>query len=139
MNDTTNSFSRRKVIRIGILLGDLDKINKTALKFLVLRLNMLQQTFEYEFLPLPFDKLLASLSNQASANRDEIEHEVPQFLTRYNKFLREEIANYECHDFPPDYFILVTLAYFSDNYYTSVSSYKQGLAILALGGWRRIF
>ena len=65
---------QHKVKRIGILLAHMDKLNITALKFLVLRMNMLQHTFEYEFLPLPLDKFPLSWSNQAHVNRCKVEH-----------------------------------------------------------------
>jgi hypothetical protein len=41
--------SPQQIWKIGILLGDLGKFNASVLKFLVLQMNTLQQTFEYEF------------------------------------------------------------------------------------------
>jgi len=137
MGDTTASSPKQKVLRIGVLLGDLDKLNLIALKFLVLRMNMLQHTFEYEFLPVPHDKFTLSLCNQAVIDRDEVDREAPAFLTRYKDFLREESTMYESKELPPNYFVFVTLACFSDNYYTTISTFKYGLGILALGNWKR--
>lgn len=122
--------------RIGILLADMGKLNVPALKYLVLHMNTLQKIFEYEFLPVNFDdELLRKLTKYTSINRDGVEAEIPEFLNRYKRFLKEEIRSYELSDvkLSTDHFIIVSMACFEDNYY---SSYKSDLSILALGNWK---
>lgn len=127
---------KQETKRIGILLADLGKFNIPVLKFLVLYMNTLQQTFEYEFLPIPSeDTYLQRLSAKASVDRTEIKKGSLPFIARYQDFLKKEIQDYNLKDTKlPDSFILITLASFEDNYYnTRVGS----LSIIALGNWEK--
>ncbi len=135
MSQTAQNNTPQTVRHIGILLGDLGKLNIPVLKYLVLQINSLQQTFEYEFLPPNYsDEFLQKLSNQATANRKEIRAAIPSFLDRYRRSLQAEITDYRIGDAEiPEYFILITLACFNDNYY---SLRQESLSILALGNWR---
>ena len=118
------------------MLADLGKLNIPVLKYLVLQINSLQQTFEYEFLPTNFiDEFLQKLSNQTTVNREEIRAAIPSFLDRYRKALQAEITGYRIRDAEiPEHFILITLACFDDKYY---SLRQGGLSIIALGNWKR--
>ncbi len=74
--------------RIGILLGDMGKFNRNipVLKYLVLHMNTLQKTFEFEFLPTNFDEdislqqeelaflkyFIQKFSDQADVERDPV-------------------------------------------------------------------
>ncbi len=134
MRDASDVSTPQKVKRIGIILADMGKVNVPVLKFLVLHMNTLQQTFEFEFLPTYEDEFLQKLSKQTSVDRNEIKGAVPLFLDRYQKYLQEEVAVYRIKDMelPTDHLILLSMACFNDNYYTTR---KNGLAILALGNW----
>ena len=128
--------STPQVQKIGILLGDLGKFNVSVLKFLVLQMNTLQQTFEYEFLPIDRkDIFLQTVSYQDTVKREELRQEVRPFLDRYQKYLREEIESYNLKEKQmPSYYILVTMACFQDNYYSMV---QESLVVLAMGNWKR--
>jgi len=134
MRDASDVSTPQKVKRIGIILADMGKVNVPVLKFLILHMNTLQQTFEFEFLPTYEDEFLQKLSKQTSVDRNEIKGAVPLFLDRYQKYLQEEVAVYRIKDMelPTDHLILLSMACFNDNYYTTR---KNGLAILALGNW----
>ncbi len=134
MRDASDVSTPQKVKRIGIILADMGKVNVPVLKFLILHMNTLQQTFEFEFLPTYEDEFLQKLSKQTSVDRNEIKGAVPLFLDRYQKYLQEEVAVYRIKDveLPTDHLILLSMACFNDNYYTTR---KNGLAILALGNW----
>ncbi len=134
MRDALDVSTPQKMKRIGIILADMGKVNVPVLKFLVLHMNTLQQTFEFEFLPTNEDEFLQKLSKQTSVDRNEIKGAVPLFLDRYQKYLQEEVAIYRIKDMelPTDHLILLSMACFNDNYYTTR---KNGLAILALGNW----
>lgn len=126
----------QQVQKIGILLGDLRKFNISVLKFLVLQMNMLQQTFEYEFLPIDHeDTFLQKLSYQSSVDREALRQKVGAFRDCYREYLEKEIEGYKVKDKQvPTYHILVTMACFQDGYYSMV---ENGLVILALGDWKR--
>src|SRR6266496_1952051 len=135
MTESTEVSTKRKIKRIGILLADLGKLNVIALKFLVLQMNTLQHTFEYEFLDVDLeDVFLRKLSYEAHTNIAEVNHGAPLFLRRFQKFLDDQISRYGISESPPDYFILVTLASFNNDYYTW---HISNLAIVALGNWKR--
>lgn len=137
MTNTSQIPRQQEVKRIGILLADLGKFNIPVLKFLVLQMNTLQQTFEYEFLPAPReDEFLQTLSPGASVDREVIRQDVPSFLDRYQSYLEGMIQGYRIKDskLSTDRFILVTTSCFKNNYFTLR---EKGLSILALGNWER--
>jgi hypothetical protein len=136
MNDTAPIAPQQKAKRIGILLSGLEKANLPVLHFLVLYMNSLQSTFEYEFLPTaPQDELIQMLSAPTPINREEVRAKTPAFIERYRDWLEKLIVDYELREPPPEYFVIVGLAHFSDNFYTM----RQGpLSVLALGNWDRV-
>jgi hypothetical protein len=135
---TTSQVSRQQEVkRIGILLADLGKFNIPVLKYLVLQINALQQTFEFEFLPTDHhDEFMQKLAKQNLVNREEIRADCRPFLERYWPSLQEMITGYRLKDteLPEDHLILVTMACFEDKYYTMR---QRGISILALGNWKR--
>jgi hypothetical protein len=128
--------SPQHIQKIGILLGDLGKFNVSVLKFLILHMNTLQQTFEYELLPVdPEDEFFQKLSYRSSVDREGVRREGKTFHDRYQAYLEREIEGYRVKDKQiPAYHVLVTLACFQDNSYSMV---EEGLVILALGNWKR--
>jgi len=136
MNDITQGNTEKRVKRIGILLGGLEKKNLLALRFLVLRMNSLQSTFEYEFLPIngkdDFVKMLSGTTSLVS--RGWVKTEADSFVDRYQNFLEDLINGYKLKESTPDHFVLITTAKFSDNFY---STRRNRLSVLALGNWKR--
>jgi hypothetical protein len=134
--DNNITHHPKKVKRIGIMLSGFGKINLSAFRFLVLKMNSLQNTFEFEFLPLDSnDPFVQSLSSKFEINRNSLKGEIPSFLERHQQFLDELNEGYKLKEMPPDYFVLVSpLACFSDNFY---STRKNQLSVLALGNWKR--
>lgn len=123
------------IVRVGILLGDLKKINLTALKYLLLSLNVRQRLFEYEFLPCDSnDPFLRFLSEKGLVNRKSARDRVQGFVERHRTFLSTQNSIFKLQEEPPDYFILITMVKFDDNYY---SMRKDQLSVLALGNWER--
>lgn len=99
-------------------------------------MNTIQQTFEFELLDTSDGNgsLLKQLTPTLSSNREEVKNGIPSFLTHYEDSLNNEIKKYNLKEPLPDYYVLVTMARFSDNYY---STRKDKLSILALGNWER--
>jgi hypothetical protein len=124
--------------RIGIVLAGLGDANVDALKFLVLQMNRLQGTFEFEFLPICKDAFLDTLQGYDSSaplkplDRKAVKADALSFAQRYLNFLTSENTLYTLAESPPDYFIVISLARFTDEYYSA----RQGpVSILALGDW----
>ena len=135
MGDVTQTAAQQGVKRIGIILSGFEKANISALRFLILRMNALQRTFEYEFLPTNFeDGLINYLSSKSPVSRDSVKEEISSFIDRYQQFLERLISGYQLKEPPSDYFVLVTMARFSDNFY---STRRNRMSVLALGNWKR--
>jgi hypothetical protein len=119
--------------RIGVLLCA-DGVNEAALQFLVLCINRQQTAVQYEFLPSPpHDDLLALLASGAELDRGHVRAEAAAFCRRYRAYLAGEIDGYGLKEAPPDYFVAVTTARFTDHYY---SLRQSGFSVLALGEWK---
>jgi hypothetical protein len=123
------------VQRIGIMLSGFGKTNLSAFRYLVLKMNSVQHTFEFEFLPLnKNDNFINYVSSKSEIDRDVVKSEIPFFLDRYQNFLVNSNVDYQLQEPQPNYFLLITMGRFSDNFYTTR---KYNLSILALGNWQR--
>lgn len=121
--------------RIGIVLNGLEKkANTVAIRYLVLQMNRLQRTFEYEFLPFPEDDYLESLRSSGAVSRSAIRAGAPEFQQRYVRYLTSLNGQYSLKEAPPDYFVVVCLATFDDDYY---ATRQDGVSVIALGRWER--
>ena len=116
MNQTAQITTPQNARRIGVLLAGPGKLNVAVLKYLILHINTLQQTFEYEFLPTDdSDEFLQKLSTQTTVDRVEIAAGVHPFLQRHKQFLKEEIMGYDIRDTAiPDNLIIITMTRFED-------------------------
>lgn len=129
-----NKSQMQDVRRIGILLADLGNVNVLALKFLILRINMLQNIFEYEFLEVDsHDPFIKMLKNKASVSIDNVESDAPNFIVRFRKFILEQKEEFGAREHLPENFILITTANLLENYY---SIEVENMDILALGNWK---
>jgi hypothetical protein len=120
--------------RIGVLLCARD-VNEAALSFLVLCMNCQQESFQYEFLPpKPDDEFLNPLYGTAELHRDDVRAKARSFCQQYRDYLVDFSERYKLREPPPGYFVAITTARFTDNYY----SMREGdLSIIALGNWKR--
>ncbi len=123
-----------KPVRIGILLGDLGKLNTVALKYLIVHLNTLQRSFEFEVLPTdPTDSTTALLRSGVRVDRPKVRDQLSAFKDRTRVFLSGLSDKYDlAQKTVPEKFILLTLSTFTDYYY-SVS--VPNIRLLALGDW----
>lgn len=75
-------------MRIGVVLAHGRKLNENAVKFLILSLNRVQRTFEYEFLP-PFPgTFLMELGSGRCLNREQTRGGLRLFFDRILVMLR---------------------------------------------------
>jgi hypothetical protein len=122
--------------RVGVILADLDKLNVTALKYLVVHLNTLQNSVEFEFLAVSSDDpLLALLSAGMLVDREKCESMLSPFHERIVCQFKQEQVEYDLADRSlPNNFAVISLAKFSDGHYGLKSGPMQ---VQALGNWER--
>ena len=137
MNDVSPAASTNALPkRVGIILGDLGKLNLAALKYLIVQLNTLQGSIEFELLAIePDDRLLASLGHGRVVDREQCRTTLPEFRDRVLKQLTREQEEYDLADRAlPQGFVVISLARFADEHYGLKSGEVQ---IQALGNWDR--
>ena len=122
------------VSRIGVLLCAKD-VTEPALRFLVLQMNCLQSSFEFEFLPVPDDDpFIRNMSSRSTLYRKGVRDAIPSFVQRYQRYLYDQISAFKLREQPPENIVIVSLIRFDDNYY----SMREGpVSVLALGRWER--
>jgi hypothetical protein len=137
MTETFNQDTLNNKKHIGIIFGpDIHKSAIPPLKFLILYLNCLQNSFEYQFLPNYTHDFLKTITDEVPKNHHDVRRLIPDFLRDYESFCKASRMDYGLQDTEglPEYYILITLARFSDNYYLTGLG-KMG--IIALGNWER--
>jgi hypothetical protein len=137
MNDVSPAANANAVPkRVGIIFGDLGKLNLAALKYLIVHLNTLQSSIEFELLAIePCDPLLALLRHGRVVDREQCRGMLPDFRDRVLKQLAREQEEYDLADkATPQGFVVISLARFSDDHYGLKSGEVQ---IQALGDWDR--
>ena len=120
---------------MGILLCA-PGINQEAARFLILSMNRLQRSFEYEFLPFDAgDRFLEPFCDAKRLDRQTVRGNVAEFLERFTGATSALSERYRLREAPPDYCVLISVATFTDNYY---SMRQKGMSIMALGNWQRV-
>lgn len=123
--------------RVGVIFGPVDDLNVVAAGYLILYLNTLQPAIEFELMLPPPDNSLWNLLSEKVVERSAVEATVTKFRAQYHehwqRLLESSIASEMA---PPSYLIVVSLAKFADNLY-STTLHDDGVAILALGNWER--
>lgn len=136
MNSKPEVTSEKDITRIGILLSYSDELDSPALRYLILHLNTLQHSFEYEILPYDSkDEFLRTLfSERRVLDREKMRGGISQFVQRYRGYLYQINEQTSLKEPPPERFVLISMARFSNNYY---SLREKGVSVLALGNWKR--
>lgn len=122
--------------RVGVILGDLGKLNVSALKYLIVHLNTLQTSFEFELYSVDAeDPLLHMLRSGETADREQCRTMLPDFYDRIINHLAREQQSYDLSDRTlPHGFVLITMARFSDEHYGLKS---EAMQVQAFGNWER--
>jgi hypothetical protein len=85
--------------RVGVLMAAPGKLNVTALKYLIVHLNTLQTSVEFEILsPNPKDELLVSLGEGKVVDRDKCRSMLPDFRERMIRFIAAEQKAHDLAD-----------------------------------------
>lgn len=125
-----------EVIRLGVILGPLGKLNINALRYLVLSINSLQNSFQFEIFPSPpeDDKFMQLLSSKKRLSQREFALESPIFMARYREYIARFLAIYNLRDTLPSHFVILSTAKFKEvNYVLRAGE----LTTIALGDWKR--
>ncbi len=122
--------------RVAVVLAALGKLNVTALKYLVVHLNTLQTSVEFEILsPSPEDELLVILGEGKIVDRDKCRAMLPDFHERVTRFITAEQKACDLADQSlPDNFVVISLAKFTDEHY---GLKEKHVHVQALGNWAR--
>lgn len=135
MSNQSRTALNQNITRIGITFDRAKELDNPALRFLIVYMNTLQKSFEFEILLSdPQDELFHMLSDKKPVDRERVRQELPLFFLRYKNYLDNVIEGYELEEQSPQHFVIVTMACFSDNYYILR---KDNVAIIALGNWKR--
>jgi hypothetical protein len=120
MASKTNTKTMKiKPKRIGVILLGLNYKSLPALQYLMLHMNVLQKSFEYELLPFDSDdEFIQVLSSDEVDKRSLSSKKAKDFMKRLQNFLERESASFELWDTPPEHIILVCMARISSNYYS---------------------
>lgn len=122
--------------RVGVIFGPVDDLNVAAAGYLLLHLNTLQRAFELELVPAPTESTLWPLLSGELVRRDSVEAAAGTFLEQYRQYWQDLLARSIASEEVPRYLIIVSLARFDDNLYSTTID-DLGIGILALGNWER--
>src|ERR1035438_9560143 len=103
---SSETIAKQSPARVGVILADMGKLNVTALKYLIVHLNTLQRSIEFELLtPDSTDPLLIQLSHEQIVDRDKCRGMLPTFRDRIVKELQREQTEYDLTDqsFPTNF------------------------------------
>jgi hypothetical protein len=116
------------------MFAHLGKLNPRALKYLIVHLNTLQSSIEFELLTMNLpDPLFEELQAKAVLNRKIFTSKLNGFRSRLKKNIEEMQRDYCLSEAEaPEKFVIVSLARFDDRFYTTGS---DGIAVQALGYW----
>jgi hypothetical protein len=92
--------------RIGIL-SHMDQVSDPSLRFLVLTMNTIQSSFEFEFIPFDQnDPFLTALRPGSLVDPEEVGSKCEAFRARQDELFREYNKGYNTKEPPPSYFDL---------------------------------
>jgi hypothetical protein len=126
--------ARASVHRIGLVLVGFEKKLSPPLQYLLLQLNRLQRTYECEFLPDGDEFFASSLAPQTIVDRTQLKVELPDLIAPYEKHVDRLRLDFKIQEEPPKYFVIISRAKFSDDYYTTR---RGNVSVIALGNWKR--
>ena len=122
--------------KIGVVIVPFGSVaDRTALIYLILYMNSIQRSFEYQILPFLGTGLMEKVMPGVKVDRLEVEREMPSYLSQYRKHLQKSCSSYRLNDdfdFP---FVFLSTCTFSDNYYQTGG---KGWGMISLGNWERV-
>ncbi|MGF6774899.1 hypothetical protein [Paraburkholderia sp. GAS334] len=142
----SNERPTPRAVRIGVVTDALGKGGSAALRFLILQLNCVQGSLQFELVPAPENDALISRLKEASLpwplkkrwSREEIKNEraLELFGGRMQKHL-EKLTS-ECKEPPVSKFVVLSTASLTDNRHSIRKPDGAPLvALIALGQWER--
>ena len=119
--------------RIAVIIAESKQLETPALPYLILYLNQLQPWFQYElFSSTHNDDLIGDLQAGVTVDRALARARLPAFWDRFWLDWMFQNADNGTKESVPDYVVVISLAKFSEEYYTMRSG---RVSVLGLGNW----
>lgn len=121
--------------RIALIVVPDKNLNETVLRYLLLHLNTLQSSFQFEFYPNNEEStFLSKFAGEAAVDWGDLARKTESFATEYQNYINQEIVGFGTQEHCPDHYVIISMARFTDNYF---SHRNEGVQVLALGNWER--
>lgn len=118
---------------VGVIVIGFEGAAQRAFDYLITHLNLRQTVIDFQLVPLcPSTKLGQLLAEPVT--HKHIGSELVAFRKQQADYLKRLDAGYSLHRSVPQKFVVVSLAAWTDNYY---SMQDDEVAVIALGHWRR--
>jgi hypothetical protein len=126
-------MSQFKIKRIAIMPSDLGPLPLSALEYLALRINTLQNEVQFEFLPVNKDfPFINKLRPNTVINMNAFRQTAPRFIEELDKFLIDTSKSYGLQPQLPDRYVIVSLSSLDSNYY---ELWENRYSAIFLGQW----
>lgn len=122
-------------VRVGIIFADLGKLKREPLKYILLKLNTLQQSVEFQIFDYTAsDSLLLELAKPGEINSEYIRGRLPGLASTFAIWVKDKEREFDLAPSPPGHLVVISLARLHDNFY---SLEEPGVSLQALGNWER--
>lgn len=122
-------------LRIGVIVPLRPKLNRSALRSIVLAMNKEQGMLQFEFYdPDPECPLVMMVSGRNLVDRMKLKELLPGFVRDLRDDLAARRGWFGLAEDVPERYVIVSQCIFTDNFF---STRKGSCSVLALGNWRR--
>lgn len=124
--------------RLAVFTVGIPNAGLRALKYLILEMNLVQRSIEFEVIPTPNTRLFPALDTVASGrsiDRRGLRREFFTLAEDFDSYYLERASGYKIKDQAlPNRYVMVSSAHLSDDYYATRT---DRISLLALHHWKR--
>ena len=110
MNGPLEDAVAPKRIRLGVLFTCDKRLRRPALPYLILRLNQVQRSLQFELLDSTQHELIRLLDSRGNIERSDARALVAGFVSKQREYIAEVSTTLGMAALPPDRLVLVSLA-----------------------------